>query len=77
MSMTYLRDAVGMCRLRDVLEVTAISLIEESQIPVYRPQYERIAELIQTAFAKGCCLSVPLLQGADYVVDKNGSVPAH
>ena len=46
MSMTYLRDAVGMCRLRDVLEVTAISLIEESQMPVYRPQYERIAELI-------------------------------
>jgi DNA-binding FadR family transcriptional regulator len=27
-------------------EVTTISLIEESQTPVYRPQYERIAELI-------------------------------
>lgn len=46
MSMIYLRTTVGMCRLYDVLEVTAISLIEESQIPVYRPQYERIAELI-------------------------------
>ncbi len=29
-----------------MLEVAAISLIEEPQIPVYRPQYERIAELI-------------------------------
>lgn len=29
-----------------MLEVTTISLIEESQLHVYRPQYERIAELI-------------------------------
>jgi DNA-binding FadR family transcriptional regulator len=30
----------------DVLEVAAITLIEEPHLPVYRPGYERIAELI-------------------------------
>src|SRR5947209_8572816 len=30
----------------DVSEVMAISLVEEPQPPVYRPRYERIAELI-------------------------------
>lgn len=36
----------GRANEKRALEVNAVSLIEEPHLPVYRPQYERIAELI-------------------------------
>lgn len=46
MSNTHLTDPEANSDAAVVLEVTTISLIDEPQIPVYRPRYERIAELI-------------------------------